>query len=737
MWHPFARPRTRRPRQAPQHIELLESRQLLAVTQLNEVDPTEVETLLARAAAASKSEDAIIAVVDRGGQILGVRVEQGVLDAIDAVVNGGNGNSMIDPGSAEEETLVYAIDGAVAKARTAAYFANGTTESRPTPESPAGGPTAGPLTSRTVRFISQSTVTQREVQSNPNADPVLEATLRGPGFVAPIGIGGHFPPAIAHTPQVDLFGIEHSNRDSIVHPGEDGIKGTADDITLSARFNIDPMFIPVGQDIAAPESYGFVSGRMVDAQSRGIATLPGGIPLYRGVDLVGGIGVFFPGTSDPDGAGPGRIGDATFEQGFVAGAKQSEAKRLNAPKVLEAEWIAFAAAGGSSKAKAKIGAITDSNNVVIPEVPFNYPFGRIDLVGITLELIGPKPGLQGVKEILKVGKKAGFQFTGGSNGKNTLADSTSGANQFIDPGPDLDPTTLGDNVFFAVGKAVPEGWLVTPHDSPTGTISAAEVTQIIEQGIEAADKVRAAIRLKVKGGGDTTPGARTRMVFAVADGDGNVLGLYRMPDATVFSIDVAVAKARNMAYYADAAQLQDIDRVDDNHDGIPDANVPAGAALSNRTFRFLAEPRYPQGVDGTKPGAFSILTDPGFKNELLKTKNPKVAAGAVENAGAPLAYTDFQSVLGFDSFNVGRNFRQTTNIANQNGIVFFPGAAPLYTSTVLIGGFGVSGDGVDQDDVVTFFGAKGFDTPEDVRADKFKVRGARLPFQKFNRNPFA
>ena len=50
--------------------------------------------------------------------------------------------------------------------------------------------------------------------------------------------------------------------------------------------------------------------------------------------------------------------------------------------------------------------------------------------------------------------------------------------------------------------------------------------------------------------------ARTRMVFAVTDLTGNVLGLFRMPDATVFSIDVAVAKARNVAYYADPTQLQ-------------------------------------------------------------------------------------------------------------------------------------------------------------------------------------
>ena len=103
----------------------------------------------------------------------------------------------------------------------------------------------------------------------------------------------------------------------------------------------------------------------------------------------------------------------------------------------------------------------------------------------------------------------------------------------------------------------------------------------------------------------------------------------------------------------------------------------------------------------------------------------------------PVAASAFQTVLGFDAFHPGRNFRDPNNIANQNGIVFFPGSAPLYKSTALVGGFGVSGDGVDQDDVVTFFGVDGFRAPNDLRADQFFVRGVRLPYQKFNRNPFA
>jgi hypothetical protein len=78
-------------------------------------------------------------------------------------------------------------------------------------------------------------------------------------------------------------------------------------------------------------------------------------------------------------------------------------------------------------------------------------------------------------------------------------------------------------------------------------------------------------------------------------------------------------------------------------------------------------------------------------------------------------------------------------LANQNGIVFFPGSTPLYLNddpNALVGGFGVSGDGVDQDDVVTVAGQDGFAPPQEIRVDSYIVAGVRLPFQKFNRSPF-
>ena len=46
-----------------------------------------------------------------------------------------------------------------------------------------------------------------------------------------------------------------------------------------------------------------------------------------------------------------------------------------------------------------------------------------------------------------------------------------------------------------------------------------------------------------------------------------------------------------------------------------------------------------------------------------------------------------------------------------------------------------SGDGVEQDDFVSFQGAEGFRPPRDLWADQVVLDGVRLPFLKLPRNP--
>ena len=227
-------------------------------------------------------------------------------------------------------------------------------------------------------------------------------------------------------------------------------------------------------------------------------------------------------------------------------------------------------------------------------------------------------------------------------------------------------------------KSAPEGYLVAPHAGPLGGLSADEVRSIVEATIAQGNRTRAVIRLPL--------GTRAKFVIAVADLDGQLLALNRMPDATIFSIDVAVAKSRNVIFFSGPNRLPS---------DLP--GVPMGTAVTNRSIEFGSEPLYPLSIDFTSPGPFFNL----YKFDVA---NP-----CTQGSQAPNPY--------------------------QNGIVFFPGALPLYRNGVLVGGLGVSGDGVEQDDFATAAGAIGFEAPEQMRADHVIVRGVRLPYIKFPRNP--
>src|SRR5690606_33722069 len=160
--------------------------------------------------------------------------------------------------------------------------------------------------------------------------------------------------------------------------------------------------------------YGVVSGMNPDGQNRGIATLPGGVPIYRTVNgvtkLVGAIGVFFPG---PDGF-------ATHEQGFVPGIGQSTYDRTNAPRVLEAEFIAIAAI-----APVLAGLNSQITTPAVPGVNLLAGGqGRIDLVGIKLEIYGPH------STVNRPGEFALLAAVGNVVGRGN---ANSGADQRIDP----------------------------------------------------------------------------------------------------------------------------------------------------------------------------------------------------------------------------------------------------------------------------------------------------------------
>jgi len=227
-------------------------------------------------------------------------------------------------------------------------------------------------------------------------------------------------------------------------------------------------------------------------------------------------------------------------------------------------------------------------------------------------------------------------------------------------------------------QAAPEGYLVGPNSGPLGGLSSQQVNQIVMNAVNTANQTRAVIRLPI--------GSRARMVIAVADLDGTIIALYRMTDATVFSVDVAATKARNMVYFNSATRAAS---------DLP--GVPIGTAVTNRTISFGAQPFFPPGIDGTAAGPFFALYTGDVANPCTQGSQPP----------GP----------------------------NQSGIVLFPGSEGIYVNGQVVGGLGVSGDGVDQDDFVTSGGDAGFEPPASIRADQILINGVRLPYLKFPRNP--
>jgi hypothetical protein len=81
----------------------------------------------------------------------------------------------------------------------------------------------------------------------------------------------------------------------------------------------------------------------------------------------------------------------------------------------------------------------------------------------------------------------------------------------------------------------------------------------------------------------------------------------------------------------------------------------------------------------------------------------------------------------------------------RNGLQVFPGGVPIYRAGTLVGGIGVSGDGVDQDDMIAFLAvdqaaarlATGLaNAPAERRADRLVPQGTRLRYVQCPQAPF-
>jgi uncharacterized protein GlcG (DUF336 family) len=249
--------------------------------------------------------------------------------------------------------------------------------------------------------------------------------------------------------------------------------------------------------------------------------------------------------------------------------------------------------------------------------------------------------------------------------------------------------------------------------SPAGAnaLTATDVQTIIAQAAQQANITRAAIRQPL--------GSNARVSIAVVDAAGTVLGVFRQLDAPVFGFDVSVQKARTAAFYSSttagtllrgAGLSSYADRA--AADGL---RLDGSVAFTDRAVGFLHRPLFPDGIDNTAAGPFSTSLgewspfNVGLQLDLIKT-NLLAAIG-----GASVSCSTIPNL--------------------PNGIQIFPGSVPIYKNGVLAGAIGISGDGVDQDDLISAAGGNGYSPAPAIRSDQIFVRGVRLPFLKFPRCP--
>jgi uncharacterized protein GlcG (DUF336 family) len=242
-------------------------------------------------------------------------------------------------------------------------------------------------------------------------------------------------------------------------------------------------------------------------------------------------------------------------------------------------------------------------------------------------------------------------------------------------------------------------------------LTASDVQTIIAHAAQQANITRAAIRQPL--------GSNARVTIAVVDTGGTVLGVFRQLDAPVFGFDVSVQKARTAAFYSSAnagtllrtagfAAYADRAAADGLH-------LDGSVAFTDRAGGFLHRPFFPDGINNTAAGPFSTGLSEwspfnvGLQLDLIKTN----LLAAIGGANVPCS-----------------------TIPNlPNGIQIFPGSVPIYKNGVLVGAIGISGDGVDQDDLISAGGGNGYSPAPAIRSDQVFVRGVRLPFLKFPRSP--
>lgn len=452
----------------------------------------------------------------------------------------------------------------------------------------------------------------------------------------------------------------------------------------------------------------------------GLSADPGGFPLYKSGTPVGGVGV---------------ISDALYSFDRDISDTDSDADELIAV-------AAMSSLAAPAERRANVIAVdgrslrfADSGEALLQSDPAAAPsFASIDNIAGVLVAV---PGY------------AAAAISAGT----AFAHAASGIRADALDFPGLDAFVLVDGL---------DAERFRPAAGTDGAqaLSAAEVQQVLASALQVANRARAQIRQPA--------GTAARVSISVVDTNGVLLGLVRSRDAPVFGIDVSLQKARTATFFSSAAAASALSGVPDATYldgglvvlrkealaqyvtdvraflGLPAALADAAIAFSDRAGGNLSRPYYPDGISSNPHGPFSKPSgewspfSTGLQLDL--SYNAIVQhIGFVLGAAAEVP----QNCTGVDGVDNG--FALSGVIAAlANGVQIFPGSVPIYRGSTLVGGIGVSGDGVDQDDMIAFLGVHDAaqqlgtinNAPAAMRADTLAPQGTHLRYVNCPVRPF-
>jgi len=497
----------------------------------------------------------------------------------------------------------------------------------------------------------------------------------------------HFPPAPS-TPGLEsgpLFGVQFSQL-----PCSD----------LTARF------APGGSTYrdAATGAEVFSTGRLGPQRSPlGLAADPGGLPLYKNGVVVGAIGVMGD-------------GDYGFDTNILDVDNDAE------------EFIALAGIQGFAPPDAIL-----ADRITVDGSTLRFSDAKI---GGLSALQGNFAAIDGTAGSLipVAGYSAGAIVAGTAYGSEASGYRAATAAEFANP--DAFVLTNGSGTDrFPLRAATDAADVAQP-------LTRAEVTAVLEEAFKVMSRARAQIRRPLD--------SRAEVTISMVDTYGSVLGIVRSPDAPIFGTDVSLQKARTVAFFSNklaAGQLTatpgEIPQfVTRTRTFLNDPAALTGAnAFADRSVGNLARPYYPDGEVGRPNGPLSRPIDQ-WSPLATGLQAALIVPNLVEHVGF------FQGVNGdteHQCTKVPGAPNGTRRLAN--GIQIFPGAVPIYRGGVLVGAIGVSGDGIDQDDMISFLGANNGgsragglgNAPKPIRADNIVVQvgsGVRLRYVNCPFAPF-